>query len=415
MPDRQTIGPETAAGHWLDDPAHRAFLAADARRQLDFFRPSLRDDGGFDVLAWDGTPLPDAPQELHTTTRLVHSYAMGKAFGDAGADRIIDAGMDFLWTQHRDPRHGGYLWSVGRAGVGDGVKLAYGHVFVLLAASSARDAGHPDADRLLADITEVIETRYWDEARGLLRDEFAEDWTPFSTYRGMNANMHGVEAMLAAFETTGNRVWLDRAGRVLAFFTDRMAAAHGWRIPEHYTEDWQVDPGYSGNPMFRPAGTTPGHSLELGRLVIQHWDLAGRPKDGALSRARRLIEQALADAWLPEGGIAYTLKLGGGVAIPDRYWWPVTEGVGALAALIKIDPQPQDEIWYRRLWAFADAHFIDHAHGGWFPEIDPNGAPTGRQFQGKPDIYHALQAELFPLAPGVARHAAGLAALPAPA
>ena len=42
MPDRQTIGPETAARHWLDDPAHRAFLAAEARRQLDFFRPSLR-------------------------------------------------------------------------------------------------------------------------------------------------------------------------------------------------------------------------------------------------------------------------------------------------------------------------------------------------------------------------------------
>ena len=61
------------------------------------------------------------------------------------------------------------------------------------------------------------------------------------------------------------------------------------------------------------------------------------------------------------------------------------------------------------------AHFIDHAHGGWFPEIDTAGAPTGRQFLGKPDIYHALQAELFPLAPGVARHAAGLAALPAPA
>ena len=48
-------------------------------------------------------------------------------------------------------------------------------------------------------------------------------------------------------------------------------------------------------------------------------------------------------------------------------------------------------------------------------EIDTAGASTGRQFLGKPDIYHALQAELFPLAPGVARHAAGLAALPAPA
>ena len=412
MPDRQTIGPEAAAGHWLDDPAHRAFLAADARRQLDFFRASLRPDGGFDVLTWDGSALPDGPQELHTTTRLVHSYALGKAFGDAGADRIIDAGMDFLWTRHRDTRHGGYLWSVGRGGEGDGVKLAYGHVFVLLAAASARDAGHPDADRLLADVAGVIEARFWDEARGLLRDEFAADWTPFSTYRGMNANMHGVEAMLAAFEATGDRVWLDRAGRILDFFTGAMAPAHGWRIPEHYAEDWQVDPAYRGNPMFRPAGTTPGHSLELGRLVIQHWDLSGRTDPGAPDRARRLIEQALADAWLPEGGIAYTLALGGGVDVRDRYWWPVTEAIGAMAALIKTGAQPEDEAWYRKLWAFADARFIDHGPGGWFPEIDPAGIPTARQFHGKPDIYHALQAELFPLAPGVARYAAGLAGLP---
>lgn len=415
MPDRQTIGPEAAPGHWLDDPAHRAFLAADARRQLDFFRASLRPDGGFDVLAWDGSALPDAPQELHTTTRLVHSYALGKAFGDDGADRIIDAGMDFLWTRHRDPRHGGFLWSVGRGGAGDGVKLAYGHVFVLLAAASAREAGHPDADRLLADVAGVIEARFWDEAHGLLRDEFAEDWAPFSTYRGMNANMHGVEAMLAAFEATGDRVWLDRAGRILDFFTGATAPAHGWRIPEHYTEDWQVDPDYRGNPMFRPAGTTPGHSLELGRLVIQHWDLSGRTDTDAPDRARRLIEQALADAWLPEGGIAYTLALGGGVDVRDRYWWPVTEAIGAMAALIKTVPRPEDEAWYRKLWAFADARFIDHGPGGWFPEIDPSGIPTARQFHGKPDIYHALQAELFPLAPGVARYAAGLAGLPRPA
>jgi len=186
---------------------------------------------------------------------------------------------------------------------------------------------------------------------------------------------------------------------------------HGWRLPEHYTEDWQVDPDYSGNPMFRPAGSTPGHSLELGRLVLQHWDLAGRRDAGAPLRARALIERALADAWMPKGGLAYTLDLQGKVVIPDRYWWPVTEGIGALAALIKADPQPGDESWYRRLWIFADAHLIDHTHGGWFPELDAGNQPTGRQFIGKPDIYHALQAALFPLVPELSRQLPALGRL----
>ena len=385
------------AGNWVDDPVHRAWLQDQARAQFGFFRRSLRNDGRFDTLGLDGSPLAGGVQELHTTTRAVHSYALGKMTGEADCDAIIDAGMRFLWDHHRDQTHGGYVWSVGADGVADGTKLAYGHVFVLLAGSSAKKVGHPDADRLIADISAIIDQHYWEEDHGLLCDEFTQQWQPFSDYRGMNANMHGVEALLAAFEATGVTRYLDRAGRILGFFIGRMAPQNGWRLPEHYNAAWQVDADYAGNPMFRPAGTTPGHSLELGRLALQHWHVSGRPDNSAVADARRLIEQALADAWLPEGGLAYTLKHGGGVAIADRYWWPVTEAIGAVATLQKIAPQPSDEVWYRRLWQFADAHFIDHQHGGWFPELDAAGVPVGRQFIGKPDIYHAIQATLMPL------------------
>ena len=59
-------------------------------------------------------------------------------------------------------------------------KLAYGHAFVLLAASSAKCAGHPDADRLLADVSEVLETRFWEAGVGASAEEFREDWSTFS-------------------------------------------------------------------------------------------------------------------------------------------------------------------------------------------------------------------------------------------
>lgn len=322
-------------GPVLSDPVHRAWLARDAQRQFETFRASLRPGGGFYALTSDGTPMPHAPQQLHATTRLVHSYALGQAFGQPGCEEIIDAGMAYLWNHHRDTIHGGYIWSLTDDRPADTTKLAYGHVFVLLAAASAKAVGHPDAERLLSDVSDIIDTHYWDEEHGLLRDEFAQDWTPFSGYRGMNANMHGVEAMLAAYESTGAKVWLERAGRILDFFVGRIAPAHGWRLPEHYTEDWQVDPSYAGNPMFRPAGSTPGHSLELARLLVQHWDLSGRVSSDALSHARCLVTQAFADAWRRDGGFAYTLRADGTIDIPDRYWWPVAEGIGALASLQK--------------------------------------------------------------------------------
>ena len=386
----------------LHDPALRAALAADARAQIAFFRASLNAGGGFDLLDHDRRPVPDHPQELHATTRLVHSYALAQVWGAPDCTPIIDAGMAALWQRHRDAVHGGYVWSIGPEGIRDDTKLAYGHVFVLLAAASASAVGHDDAPRLLADIEGVIDARFWDDTRGLLREEYRRDWRGFSTYRGMNANMHGTEALLAAFEATGREVFLHRAGRILDFFTRQIAPAHGWRIPEHFTEDWQIDPAHEGNPMFRPAGTTPGHALEFARLILQHWELTGRADPDAPAIARALVTTALRDGWRADGGIVYTVAPDGAVLRPNRYWWPVTEAMGALAALLKCDPQPQDAAWFRRAWAFAQAHFIDHDRGGWFPEIGDTGQPVTAQFLGKPDIYHSLQAVLYPLADRVA-------------
>ncbi len=387
-----------AAQYRFGAPEHRVRLIKDARDQFDFFNASLRPDPGFFVLGYDGSPLESNVQELHTTTRLTHSFALGKLAGMPQCENLVDKGMAYLWEFHRDREHGGYLWALDGKNIHDDRKLAYGHAFVLLAGASAKLAGHPDADRLIDDVTHRLDSHYWEDDHGLFSDEYNRNWTPFSTYRGMNANMHGVEALLTAYEATGRDAYLQKAKRILDFLVYKIGAAENWRLPEHYTEDWQIDRSYSGNPMFRPAGTTPGHSFELGRLLLQYWDLTGRPADASIQTAWSLVERALTDAWDNErGGFFYTLNFDGTPAIRDRYWWPVTEAIGVLAAFLKLGDNEDHHMWYSRLWQFADAHYIDHTHGGWFPEIDESGQPTVTQFMGKPDIYHSIQAALFPL------------------
>ncbi|WP_417243727.1 AGE family epimerase/isomerase [Celeribacter sp.] len=404
MTTRSYPGPLNYSGFWLDHAQHRTWLAQQADKQFECFAHSLHAGAGFKTLDHLGIPRVSNTQELHTTTRLVHSYALAKIMGYPDADRMIEQGMAYLSDHHHDPVFGGYIWALDAGDIVDDRKLAYGHVFVLLAAASAKQAGHPDADALLDTISRVLDRQFWEEDRGLFCDERNRDWTPFSTYRGMNANMHATEALMAAYEATGDDVYLDRAGRIFEFFIDKIAPQNDWRLPEHYTENWDIDREYAGDPMFRPSGTTPGHSFELGRLLLQYWDLKGRPPTDAPRKARRLIERALHDAWLPDGGLAYTLKSGGEVDVCARFWWPVTEAIGAIAALIKLERREEDEIWYRKLWVFAHDNFIDHTHGGWFPEIDSAGTVTSTIFAGKPDIYHALQACLFPLAQGLSRH-----------
>lgn len=390
------IGTPSFVGHWITDPAHRTALANDVNRHLNFFRPSLSAGNGFDILDNSGVPIEGSAQELHWVTRMVHSFALAKSWGADECDDMIDSGMEFLWSKMRDTVHGGYLTAVQGSTVVDGTKLAYGHVFVLLAGASAKQVGHPDADRLIADISQILTERFWDPMAGLFNDEFAQDWSPISDYRGYNANMHGAEALMGAYEATGDQTYLTHAGQIIEFFVHKIAPQYDYALPEHYTPDWVPDFDYQGNPMFRPRGTTPGHSFELARLALQYWDLVGRPDDATLTHARGLVDAALRDAWAEQGGLAYTLKYDGGVLMPDRYWWPVTEAIGALATLIKVDPRPQDEIWYRRVWEAADRLFIDHSRGGWFHEIDASGAPCEKQFIGRPDIYHSLQACIIP-------------------
>lgn len=399
-------------GEWWGTAGHRNYLLADAARQFAFFRRSLDARGGFHAQDFDGNPIPGAARELHATTRMVHSFALGHLAGLPGADAMIDHGMQALWNLHRDPDHGGYIWSFAPGGEpADGIKLAYGHAFVLLAGASAKQAGHPDADRLIADVCQVIDARFWDHDLGRMREEYARDWSEISDYRGMNANMHMSEALLAAAEATGDAGFSDRARRVFDFFVGEVGAAHDWRLPEHYTSDWQVDPDYEGNPMFRPRGATPGHSFEIARLLLQAWDLDGR-RDGLLPEwAARLYDRALADGRdRARSGIIYTVDMDGQPLRRSRYWWPVTEAIGASAAMLKAGFDKTDD--YRIFWRIADRFFIDKVKGGWLPEIGDDDLPDNRQFAGKPDIYHSIQATLFPLMPGLSdagRELAGIA------
>jgi mannose/cellobiose epimerase-like protein (N-acyl-D-glucosamine 2-epimerase family) len=308
--------------------------------------------------------------------------------------------MAFLWNGHRDSVNGGYYWGVGYGGPTDAAKQAYGHAFVLLAASSAKVAGHPDADRLLTDVSEVIRTRFWEEAHGASAEEFTPDWKPMGAYRGQNSNMHLAEALMAAFEATNDSTYLRMAERIAELIIRRHAAENGWRLPEHFTEGWEIDRDYSGSPVFRPYGTTPGHSLEWARLLLQLWEQGGRKLDWLPGAARSLFARATEGGWDREhGGFYYTLEWDGRPRIRDRYWWPCCEGIGAAAFLNAIDGDTRYEAWYREIWNFVAARFLDQENGGWRAQLDSRLQPNKDPFFGKVDIYHSLQACLIPLLP----------------
>lgn len=397
---RMPAGAANLGTSWTRRPAHRRWLRSRAEALLTQFQHSSIDPaGGFFDLDIAGQPRRETPlRELVTTTRVTHCFAIAHMMGWPGAEAVVRHGLSALWELHRDRTHGGYAWQFGPGG--DRSKQAYGHAFVLLAAASAKMAGIPEAEPILTDVSAVLETRFWEARHGATAEEFAEDWSPISQYRGQNANMHLTEALMAAFEATGERGYLLRAESIADLVINRIARAHGWRVIEHFDQDWQPDFNYRGSDMFRPQGTTPGHALEWSRLIAQLHVLGGEQAAWMPEAAAALFRQAVADGWDKDtGGFYYTLDDTHAPLIRDRLWWPCCEAVAAAAFLGKRSGDDIYEVWYRRVWGWMAERLADPVHGGWHPELDDSLTPRPRFFTGKPDVYHLLQSFLIPLYP----------------
>lgn len=298
-------------------------------------------------------------------------------------------------------KHGGYVWSVNNDGPVDATKQGYGHAFVLLAASSAKTVRHPLADKMIADVTDILETRFWEAKNGVISEEFQQDWSEIGPYRGQNSNMHLTEALMAAFEATGERTYLDKAESIAGVIIGRHASEAGYRVPEHFFENWTVDKDYrAANEMFRPSGTTPGHWLEWSRLLLQLWVLGGRKQDWMKGAAVELFRKSVELGWdAKHGGFFYTLYWDDKPAMRHKLWWPMAEGAAAASFLTEHAPSDFHEEWYRRIWSGIARHHLDAENGGWFEELTEDLQPAQTLFAGKGDIYHAVQACLIPLYP----------------
>ena len=400
--DNRQLNP-AGLGNWRTRPYHRHWLMAQANNLFDYFQTrAVHAGGGFIDLDPYGKPInPENPvRPIHGTARMVHCFAVASLLGRPGADDIVDHGMRYIWEQHRDQQYGGYVWSLDNDGPRDDTKQGYGHAFVLLAASSAKVVGHPLADRMLADITEVLEQRFWEDRHGAIAEEFSRDWVAVPNYRGQNSNMHLTEALMAAFEATGDRSYLDKAERIADLIIRRKAGELGFRVGEHFDSDWQLDRDYQGSEMFRPSGLTPGHWLEWARLTLQLWVLGGKAHDWMPVAAAALFRNAIDLGWdKAQGGFFYNLDLDNQPIMRHKLWWPASEAIGAAVFLEDYQPSNFHEEWYRRVWSTIAQRFLDHENGGWYEELSEDMQPSHKLFAGKADIYHAVQACLIPLVP----------------
>jgi mannose/cellobiose epimerase-like protein (N-acyl-D-glucosamine 2-epimerase family) len=258
---------------------------------MSFYDPICFDpSGGFhNQILDDGTLYDPDMKHVVGTCRFTVNFALCArllGFGDKEREHYLELakhGINFLTEHHWDPTSAGFNWVLKRQVSGDvvnfvvddGEKWGYAVAFGLLACANAKLAGVEGMDEALERALSCVET-FKDGSTGLFLDSFNSTMTVKSNYRGQNSNMHMCEALIAAFEATGERKHLNAAAGIAKKLTVELSAGCGW-VNEHYDEDWVPDPekvrgGASGGASEEASGGASGEAR-------------GRPSGGASGRA----------------------------------------------------------------------------------------------------------------------------------
>ena len=350
--------------HTVQRPNFRAtdFLAQHIQTTMNFYHPRAIDPKGgfFHYFRDDGSVYDAHTRHLVSSTRFIFNYSeAARYFGNAEYLAAARHGLDYLRSAHLNPQSGGYTWLIKDGQAVDQTNHCYGLAFVLLAYASAVKAGITEAQAYVHETFALMEQHFWLPEHGLYADEASVDWKIVSPYRGQNANMHSCEALIAAFEATGHKPYLDRAMLLAHNICVRQTQTTQGQIWEHYDPTWQPDWNYNKHDpknLFRPWGYQPGHFTEWAKLLL----ILDRyqPKPWLLVTAKQLFDQALEKAWDHEyGGLCYGFSPSGDVCDADKYFWVQAESIAAAALLAQATGEQRYWDWYDTLWGYVWSPF----------------------------------------------------------
>ncbi|WP_299003397.1 AGE family epimerase/isomerase [uncultured Shewanella sp.] len=373
------------------------FLQDHIKQTMAFYHPNCIDinNGFFQNFYNNGNIYNKKDRHLVSSCRFVFNYAMAAIeFNQTEYLKVIQQGIDYIETTHKNPKTGAYAWQLFNNKVTDDTNHCYGLAFVLLSHSLAFKAGITASKDKIEQVWQQLEKYFWDEKFGLYRDEYNANFTQLSDYRGQNANMHMCEAMLTAFEVTLDPKFLQRAYLIAHNITVRQAFMSDGLIWEHYTSNWKIDWHYNQDDsanLYRPWGYQPGHQTEWAKLLCILY--RHQAENWMIERAQFLFNKAMEIAWDDlNGGIFYGFAPNEEICFSDKYFWVQAESFAAAALLALTTGKNSYWHWYQKIWSYCWTHMVDHQYGAWYFILDAKNnhysdikSPAG----GKTD-YHTM-------------------------
>jgi mannose/cellobiose epimerase-like protein (N-acyl-D-glucosamine 2-epimerase family) len=120
-----------------------------------------------------------------------------------------------------------------------------------------------------------------------------------------------------------------------------------------------------------------------------------------LDSAKSLYEIARKFGWAADGspGFVYTIDWQKKPVVKSRMQWVAGEAVMTAFALWDVTGEKDYLDDYYNWWRYIQENVIDKQFGSWHHELDAAQKVTSTTWSGKPDVYHAFSACVFPILP----------------
>lgn len=403
---------------WFDALEHNRWLSHKMHTLLEFGHRSFVPTG-FGHLLSTGEVEDNQPSWLYITARMTYVYSIASLLGIPQSRKYAQHGIKALSEYYWDREFGGWYEAIEQNLDADGkavvphscdVKSGFATFCVLQAAATATVANREGAHELLNLAIEDQERHWWDEETGMVHTQWDRTYSTVDDYHGLVAPLHAVEAYLAVADATHDKLWLDRAVRILEKVS-AIAEQYRWRIPEHYDSNWNTIDDYNSDDKHnyeRPYGITVGHAFEFTHLILSaramledaHRDVP----EWMLTMATEIFERARVDSWKRDGnpGFIQTIDFNGVPVDTQRQFWVPLQAIQAAVALYRTTQNMGGRS--------GDLEHYEHCYHSWLDYVAESVfEPTGishyhppeqqRRPRGHEGIYHAFQAMLAPRLP----------------
>jgi mannose-6-phosphate isomerase len=316
-----------------------------------------RTNGGFiEKLDIEGKADRAALRRVRVQARQIYCFAKAAQIGwYPKGKEIALKGLDYLLSKAKSPDgRPGFVHMLAPDGsTVNFLRDAYDHAFIMLALATAYQLNNDaqiksELEALLAFLDTDLRSPHGGFIEGI----------PTTLPRRQNPQMHLFEAMIAAFDATGDLVYQSRAGELFGLFIANLYDPRRQILTEYFEDDWS---------KIEPVCVEPGHQAEWVWLLKGFERITNCPtarhRAGLLASALRYREDAtgcLLDEGSAEGRITkFTRRL-----------WPQTEIAKAFLAQVEAGEQTA-AIEARNALVRLYRYYLRHpVKGGWYDQFD---------------------------------------------